>query len=77
MLAYETAHASPLLVMQTMEARPQDLAAGGSPTSGSPGSVAPERAGEASGGSKFSPETAGPPVNPPSHGTPQNPAQPR
>jgi hypothetical protein len=76
-LAYEQAHASRLLVMQTMEARLQELAAGASPSSGSAGGLAPERAEAARGGSKISPETAGPPQNPPSHGTPQNPAQPR
>ncbi|MEW2636131.1 hypothetical protein AB0903_31940 [Streptomyces sp. NPDC048389] len=62
---------------QTMEARLQELAAGGSPSPGPPDSVTPERAAGASGGSKISPATAGPSVNPPSHGTPQNPAQPR
>lgn len=76
-LAYEKAHAGRLLVIQTMEARLQELADGGSPTQGSPDAVAPERSQGASGGSKITPETAGPPVNPPSHGTPQNPAQPR
>lgn len=76
-LAYEKGHAGRLLVMQTTEARLQELADGGSPAQGSPDAVAPERAPGASSGSKISPETAGPPVNPPSHGAPQNPAQPR
>jgi hypothetical protein len=65
-LSYEQAHASRLLVTRTMEARPQEPAAGAGPSSGSPGSVAPERAeGARAGGSQISPETAGPPQNPP------------
>jgi hypothetical protein len=76
-LAYEEAHGNRLPAVQVLRARLDQLR-GGVPTSGGdPLASVPESPLGEPGGSAASPATEGPPVNPPSHGDPTNPAQPR
>jgi hypothetical protein len=75
--AYETEHGNRTPVLEVIEARLGQLAAGGRPSEGDPTAPAPELAPAPSGGGPVSPATAGPPMNPPSQGVPTNPAQPR
>jgi hypothetical protein len=76
LLAYEQQHGNRLPVVQILQRRLDGLAAGAEPSSGSPGAARPEvQSGQ--GGSKVSPATSGPAMNPPSQGDPTNPAQPR
>ncbi|SNS43886.1 hypothetical protein SAMN06893096_104120 [Geodermatophilus pulveris] len=77
LLAYERAHADRLQVVTIMEARLADLRDGAQPSGGDPATPAADDPAQAAGGSKVSAATSGPPVNPPSHGDPTNPAQPR
>lgn len=77
LLDYERAHGDRLPVVQVLEARLDQLAAGAEPTGGSTDAVTPETAPPPSGGSKVTPDTVGPPTNPPSQGVPTNPSQPR
>jgi hypothetical protein len=76
-LAYEREHASRLPVVQMLELRLEGLRSGDEPSGGSPLAHAPEAAPAPIGTSAASPATAGPVINPPSHGDPTNPAQPR
>jgi hypothetical protein len=78
LLVHESRHGNRAPVMNVLRQRLQALQAGAKPSAGSgdPGSM-PESSPAASPDSKVSPQTAGPPVNPPSHGDPTNPAQPR
>ena len=76
-LSYEKAHANRVQVVQAMAHRLDELEAGAQPSGGAPDAAQPEHAGAPSGGSQVSEATSGPPVNPPSHGDPTNPAQPR
>ena len=76
LITYERAHAKRFQVVQIMENRLASLKAGAQPSGGDPaadGGTAPP----AEGGSKVSEATSGPAQNPPSHGDPTNPAQPR
>jgi hypothetical protein len=77
LLSYERAHANRFQVVTVMESRLSGLRAGAQPSGGDPAAPVPEAAGAAAGGSQVSEATSGPPVNPPSHGDPTNPAQPR
>ena len=77
LLAYEKAHANRIQVVSAMQHRLTGLANGAQPSGGDPGAATPEAAPSPSGGSKASEATSGPPVNPPSHGDPTNPGQPR
>ncbi|TFV89530.1 hypothetical protein [Blastococcus sp. CT_GayMR16] len=77
LLSYERAHANRIQVVTVMQSRLSGLRAGAQPSGGDPGAPAPEAAPEPAGGSKASEATSGPPVNPPAHGDPTNPAQPR
>ncbi len=77
LLGYERAHGDRLPVVQVLEARLEQLREGAEPSGGSPTGVAPELAPGAAGAPAASPATSGPKVNPPSHGDPTNPAQPR
>ena len=77
LLAYEHAHGDRLPVVVVLENRLAALRAGAEPSGGSPLSPAPERAPAPSGSSGVGPQTAGPTINPPSHGAPTNPSQPR
>lgn len=76
-LAYERAHAARLPVLQAMEHRLEQLGAGAQPSGGAPDGAQPEAAPPPAGGSPVSAATSGPPQNPPSHGDPTNPSQPR
>lgn len=78
LLTYERAHADRLPVLQVLQARLGELEDGAEPSGGDAAGLAPElAAGGAPGGSTVSPQTQGPTINPPSHGVPTNPAQPR
>lgn len=76
-LEYERTHAARLQVSTILQARLDELEDGAQPSGGSPDAPHPEVAPHARGGSRVSPQTAGPPINPPSQGVPSNPAQPR
>jgi hypothetical protein len=75
LLEYERAHGNRLPVVQVLERRIEALRGGAEPS----GSVSPDmpEVTQTSGGSPVSPATTGPKINPPSHGTPTNPTQPR
>lgn len=77
LLAYEGEHAARPLVLRILQARIDQLQAGAEPTGGSPDAARPETAQHAEAPGKASPETTGPPINPPSQGVPTNPSQPR
>jgi hypothetical protein len=76
-LSYEQEHANRVQVVQAMTHRLDELKAGAQPSGGAPDAAQPEHAPAASGGSPVSEATTGPAMNPPSHGDPTNPAQPR
>jgi hypothetical protein len=77
LLTYEQSHADRVQVVQAMTHRLEELQAGAQPSGGDPGAPQPEHAAPPAGGSEVSEATSGPPMNPPSHGDPTNPAQPR
>ena len=75
---YEKAHANRVRVVQILENRLVALHTGAAePSGGDPQAFAPESGRGSAGGSPVSPATEGPARNPPSQGTPANPAQPR
>ena len=74
---HERAHGDRLPVLQVLEERLAELRSGAEPSGGSPDAPVPGRPPAADAGSPVSPATAGPALNPPSHGDPTNPAQPR
>ena len=76
-LSYEKGHANRVQVVQALNHRLSDLQAGAQPSGGAPDAAQPEHAPAPAGGSQVSEATSGPPINPPSHGDPTNPAQPR
>ena len=76
LLDYEQAHGDRLPVTEVLRHRIEALQNGAAP-SGSIEQDMPEVAPAAGGGSKVSPATTGPKINPPSQGVPTNPAQPR
>src|SRR3954471_16923453 len=65
LLDYERAHGARLPVVAALEHRLEQLRGGAQPSGSLPTSL-PEVSGSASGGSKVSPATSGPPINPPS-----------
>lgn len=74
---FESTHANRLQVTEALDERLAELAGGASPTGGSPSGLAPE-AGAAPGAPRQTDQTTdAPSINPPSHGDPTNPAQPR
>ena len=77
LLAYERAHGDRLSVVQVLENRLSAVQAGAELSSGAPMASTPELQHAPEQGSQVAPQTAGPPINPPSHGDPTNPAQPR
>ena len=77
LLAYERAHGNRLPVVVMLENRLEALRSGAEPSGGSPLAVAAERPPGPNTGSPVSPATSGPTINPPSHGDPTNPSQPR
>ena len=76
-LAYEREHANRLQVVTMMENRLSALRDGAQPSGGDPAAPAADDPAHAATTSRVSEATSGPPVNPPSHGDPSNPAQPR
>jgi len=77
LLAYERAHGTRLPVVQVLEQRLRELAAGATPSGGDAAGLAPEAAEAPATAGPVTPATQGPPQNPPSHGVPTNPSQPR
>jgi hypothetical protein len=77
LLEYEQGHANRVQVVSAMQNRLTGLREGAQPSGGDPAEVRPEAPPPPAGGSEVSEATAGPPINPPSHGDPTNPAQPR
>ena len=76
-LSYERAHGNRLPVTQVLQARLDELAAGAEPSAGSPDGLAPELAVAPDVPRQVDQTTTAPKINPPSHGVPTNPAQPR
>jgi hypothetical protein len=77
LLSYEKAHGNRLPVVTVLENRLTALHEGAQPSGGDPAAAAADDPVQTAGGSKVSEATSGPPINPPSHGDPTNPAQPR
>jgi hypothetical protein len=77
LIGYERAHANRFQIVQIMENRLTSLKSGAQPSGGDPAAVGADAPAPAEGGSKVSEATSGPAMNPPSHGDPTNPAQPR
>jgi hypothetical protein len=77
LLEYERAHGNRAPVVTVLGNRLAALRSGAQPSDGDPSEVAPEAPPPPAGGSKVSESTSGPPMNPPSHGDPTNPTQPR
>lgn len=76
-LADERAHGARLPVLQGLERRRDELAAGAEPSGGSPSAFAPEKVAGPPVLPRLDQTTEAPSINPPSHGDPTNPAQPR
>lgn len=74
---YERQHANRLPVLTSIDARLTALSEGAQPSPGTGAERQPEVAPAPDGGSSVTPQTSGPPMNPPSQGVPSNPAQPR
>jgi hypothetical protein len=80
LIDFEQQHGARTPVLQALNDRQDQLAAGSQPSGGNPGAFDPQRPGPASSTfpkGQVTPETSGPPMNPPSQGDPTNPAQPR
>jgi hypothetical protein len=77
LISYEEDHGSRLPVLQLLRSRLDSVRDGAALSDGSATAPSPTAAAAPAGGSKVGPETSGPPLNPPSHGDPTNPAQPR
>ncbi|MBX9243882.1 hypothetical protein ICW40_03560 [Actinotalea ferrariae] len=77
LLAYEQAHAGRVAVTQLTETRIGEVQGGAELSGGDAAAPAAEAAGAPAGQGAVGPETQGPHLNPPSHGDPTNPAQPR
>jgi len=76
-LAYEREHGARLPVLQALEQRREELATGAEPSGGSPSAFAPEKVAGPPVRPRIDQTTEAPSINPPSHGDPTNPAQPR
>ena len=77
LLDFETAHGDRLPVTEVLKARLAELASGAEPSGGSPLGLAPEAGAGPAVPRETDQTTAAPTINPPSHGDPTNPAQPR
>jgi hypothetical protein len=77
LLSYERSHANRIQVVSAMENRMSSLKAGAQPSGGDPSAAGADAPPAPDSGSKVSEATSGPAMNPPSHGDPTNPAQPR
>jgi hypothetical protein len=75
LVGYEKAHGNRLPVLQILEKRLQDLQGGAVPSGPQVPSTPEVNTGTPA--THQSAQVPGPPINPPSHGTPTNPAQPR
>ncbi|QVG64657.1 hypothetical protein JG551_001985 [Curtobacterium flaccumfaciens pv. flaccumfaciens] len=76
LLDHEHAHGARLPVLERIRHRIEALDGGAEPTGSMPEHL-PETSAGASAPADVTPATAGPTINPPSHGVPTNPAQPR
>ena len=76
LLDYEKGHANRIQVVSAMQTRLGSLKDGAQPSGGDPAAAAPEAAPPAESGPQVT-GTDAPKMNPPSHGDPTNPAQPR
>src|SRR3954452_17951710 len=76
LLDYEKGHANRIQVVSAMQSRLASLKDGAEPSGGDPNEIRPE-APPAPDGGTATPTPSPPPINPPSHGDPTNPAQPR
>ena len=77
LLAYEREHGDRLPVVQAVQARLEQVRSGAALSDGDPSAPSALAAPSPDGGSPVQPATSGPSMNPPSHGDPTNPAQPR
>jgi hypothetical protein len=77
LLDYERAHGDRANAVTVLENRLAALRDGAQPSGGDPLAPAADDPQHARGGSQVSEATTGPAMNPPSHGDPSNPAQPR
>jgi hypothetical protein len=77
LLNYERDHGNRVPVISVLEARLTELDAGEQPTTGSPVGFVPEKSPGPSVARSVDQTTDPPKINPPSHGVPTNPAQPR
>jgi hypothetical protein len=77
LLTYEQEHGNRLPVVQVLQNRLEAVRGGAELSGGSPLAATPELQHAPPTGSEASPQTEGPAINPPSHGDPTNPAQPR
>jgi hypothetical protein len=77
LLAYERAHGNQLDVVTVLEQRRAQVQEGAPLSGGDPLAATPEADPGSPAGSPVTPATEGPSMNPPSHGDPTNPAQPR
>jgi hypothetical protein len=76
-LAYEDAHGQRLPITEALRTRLSELTQGTAPTGGAPTGMRPEAAGPAPNHRSVDQTTESPSINPPSHGDPTNPSQPR
>ena len=77
LLGHEREHAHRLPVVQALQARLDQVNAGAHLSGGDPSAPSAQAAPAPDAGSPVQPATSGPVINPPSHGDPTNPAQPR
>jgi hypothetical protein len=77
LLEYERAHAHRPAVVQAVTTRLDQVRAGQPTSGGDPTAASALAAPAPDAGSPVQPATSGPAQNPPSHGVPTNPAQPR
>ncbi|WBQ08335.1 hypothetical protein [Kribbella sp. CA-293567] len=76
LISYEREHSQRIAVLEALGHRLEALNNGAEPTDGDPNAERPEVAGPPDAGSRVGAED-GPALNPPAHGDPTNPAQPR
>jgi hypothetical protein len=77
LLGHEREHAHRLPVVQALQARLDRVRSGAELSGGDPSAPSALAAPAPDAGSPVQPATSGPVINPPSHGDPTNPAQPR
>lgn len=77
LIGYERQHGARAPVLQVLETRLEALHQGAKPSAGDPSAPNADVTLAPPGSPAVSPTTQGPVINPPSHGVPTNPAQPR